>query len=85
MPRNGGRNRRFGCQRLIPINLTHPPVERVCNVLDTGLAFGESPAVADSLMTIERRREARATRVAAIREGPAERLVNATPRDLEVP
>jgi hypothetical protein len=61
-------------------------MEGVCNVLDIGLAFGESPAaVAESLMTIERRHEACAIRLAAIREEPADRLVNSTPRDLGIP
>ena len=61
-------------------------MEGVCSALDIGLAFGESPvAVAGSLMCIDRRHEACATRVAAIREEPAGRLVNPTPRDFGIP
>ena len=75
-PETGG----VGCQRLIPINRTHP-----CNVLDIGLAFGESAAVAESLVTIERGPETCAICLAAIRDQPTERLVNSTPRDFGIP
>ena len=69
--------------RVIPINRSHPSVEAVCNVLDAGLAYSESPvAVAESPMSIERRQEACVT---AIRKEPAGRLVNATPRDFRDP